>query len=89
MSARFEPRQRQKNRSAHPLRATTERILPYDPSVSEPRNQWRQASFWAENSHFVGWHAATTHFLEISNLFPRFSEGVVSLAHSSLSVDDG
>lgn len=56
----------------------TERILPYDPLVSEARNAWRQTAFWSQNSHFVGWSAATTHFLEISALYPRFSEGVVS-----------
>jgi hypothetical protein len=55
-----------------------ERILPYDPLVSEARNQWRQAAFWSPESRLLGWQAATTHFLEISALFPRFSDGVVS-----------
>lgn len=61
-----------------PTLLRAERILPYDPLVSEARNEWRQTAFWSQNSHFVGWSAATTHFLEISALYPRFSEGVVS-----------
>ncbi|ORY72768.1 hypothetical protein BCR35DRAFT_307547 [Leucosporidium creatinivorum] len=61
------------------LKEPSERILPYDPLVSEARNEWRQTAFWSQNSHFVGWSAATTHFLEISALYPRFSEGVREL----------
>ncbi|SCV68768.1 BQ2448_889 [Microbotryum intermedium] len=55
-----------------------ERILPYDPRVSEARNAWRQSAYWSENSHIMMWSAMTSHFLEISALYPRFSEGVVS-----------
>ncbi|KAK4054731.1 hypothetical protein OIV83_000655 [Microbotryomycetes sp. JL201] len=61
------------------IEAPSERILPYDPTVSEARNAWRQSAFWSDNSHFVGWSAATTHFLEISALYPRFSENVREL----------
>lgn len=65
-----------------------ERILAYDPAISEARNNWRQSAYWAANSHFVGWSAATTHFLEISALYPKFSEGVVRLALSRPSLLD-
>ncbi|KAK4058213.1 hypothetical protein OIO90_000952 [Microbotryomycetes sp. JL221] len=61
------------------LQNPSERILPYDPQVSEARNAWRQSAFWSDNSHFVGWSAATTHFLEISALYPRFAENVREL----------
>ncbi|KDE05008.1 hypothetical protein MVLG_04553 [Microbotryum lychnidis-dioicae p1A1 Lamole] len=56
-----------------------ERILPYDPRVSEARNEWRQSAYWSENSHIMMWSAMTSHFLEISALYPRFSEGVRDL----------
>lgn len=62
----------------------TDRILPYDPSISQIRNAWRQQALWDPTAELVLWSAATTHFLELSALFPQFGGGVVrSLSSSS------
>ncbi|GAA5847381.1 hypothetical protein JCM5353_008144 [Sporobolomyces roseus] len=56
--------------------STTDRILPYDASVSQVRNEWRQRAFWDSQSHWVVWSAATTHFLELSSVEKSWGRGV-------------
>ena len=60
-----------------------DRILPYDPSISQIRNAWRQQALWDPTADLVVWSAATTHFLELSALYPQIGRGVVS-HHRSL-----
>ncbi|GAA5853378.1 hypothetical protein JCM8547_002433 [Rhodosporidiobolus lusitaniae] len=56
-----------------------DRILPYDASISQIRNAWRNTAFWDPTAELVVWSAATTHFLELSALFPEFGLGVRDL----------
>ncbi|GAA5880705.1 hypothetical protein JCM3774_002800 [Rhodotorula dairenensis] len=56
-----------------------DRILPYDPSISQIRNAWRQQALWDPTADLVIWSAATTHFLELSALYPQFGRGVREL----------
>ncbi|GAA5979894.1 hypothetical protein JCM10908_001455 [Rhodotorula pacifica] len=56
-----------------------DRILPYDPSISQIRNAWRQQALWDPTADLVVWSAATTHFLELSALYPQFGRGVREL----------
>ncbi|TKA51485.1 hypothetical protein B0A53_05540 [Rhodotorula sp. CCFEE 5036] len=53
-----------------------DRILPYDPSISQIRNAWRQQALWDPTADLVVWSAATTHFLELSALYPQIGRGV-------------
>lgn len=62
---------------AHTATSLADRILPYDPSISQIRNAWRQQALWDPTAELVLWSAATTHFLELSALFPQFGGGVV------------
>ncbi|GJN91877.1 hypothetical protein Rhopal_004902-T1 [Rhodotorula paludigena] len=54
-----------------------DRFLPYDPSISQIRNAWRQQAFYDATADLVIWSAATTHFLELSALYPDAALGVV------------
>ncbi|GAA6040766.1 hypothetical protein JCM8097_003287 [Rhodosporidiobolus ruineniae] len=56
-----------------------DRILPYDPSISQIRNAWRNTAYYDATADLVIWSAATTHFLELSALFPEFGMGVRDL----------
>ncbi|GAA6010391.1 hypothetical protein JCM10207_005206 [Rhodosporidiobolus poonsookiae] len=56
-----------------------DRILPYDPSISQIRNAWRNTAFWDPTAELVVWSAATTHFLELSALYPDAGRGVGEL----------
>ncbi|GAA5911961.1 hypothetical protein JCM6882_004726 [Rhodosporidiobolus microsporus] len=58
---------------------SNDRILKYDPAISQVRNVWRQRAFYDETAELVAWSAATTHFLELSALFPEFGLGVRDL----------
>ncbi|GAA6059596.1 hypothetical protein JCM10212_005095 [Sporobolomyces blumeae] len=60
-------------------RDSSDRILPYDPSVSQIRNAWRQRAFWDPQASWVVWSAATTHFLELSALNKEWASGVRDL----------
>ncbi|GAA5896225.1 uncharacterized protein JCM6883_006840 [Sporobolomyces salmoneus] len=60
-------------------RDSSDRILPYDPSVSQIRNAWRQRAFWDPQANWVVWSAATTHFLELSALNKDWALGVKDL----------
>ncbi|GAA6046450.1 hypothetical protein RTBOTA2_000759 [Rhodotorula toruloides] len=60
-------------------KSKNDRILPYDPSISQIRNAWRQQALWDPTAELVLWSAATTHFLELSALFPQFGGGVREL----------
>ncbi|GAA5983075.1 hypothetical protein JCM5350_006805 [Sporobolomyces pararoseus] len=60
-------------------RDSTDRILPYDSSVSQIRNAWRQRAFWDPQASWVAWSAATTHFLELSALNKDWALGVKDL----------
>ncbi|GAA5922176.1 uncharacterized protein JCM15063_003209 [Sporobolomyces koalae] len=60
-------------------RDTSDRILPYDTSVSQIRNAWRQRAFWDPQASWVVWSAATTHFLELSALNKEWAQGVKDL----------
>ncbi|GAA5875779.1 hypothetical protein JCM16303_003993 [Sporobolomyces ruberrimus] len=60
-------------------RDTSDRILPYDSSVSQVRNAWRQTAFWDPQASWVTWSAATTHFLELSALNKEWALGVKDL----------
>ncbi|GAA5895489.1 hypothetical protein JCM5296_006780 [Sporobolomyces johnsonii] len=57
----------------------SDRILPYDPSVSQVRNAWRNQAFWDPQADWVVWSAATTHFLELSALCPDWAQGTRDL----------
>ncbi|GAA5919097.1 hypothetical protein JCM1841_005622 [Sporobolomyces salmonicolor] len=57
----------------------SDRILPYDPSVSQVRNAWRNQAFWDPQADWVVWSAATTHFLELSALCPDWAQGTREL----------
>ncbi|BGP13031.1 hypothetical protein JCM10213v2_000950 [Rhodosporidiobolus nylandii] len=56
-----------------------DRILPYDCGISQIRNSWRNIAFYDPTADLVVWSAATTHFLELSALYPDFSLGVRDL----------
>ncbi|GAA6000340.1 uncharacterized protein JCM10292_001466 [Rhodotorula paludigena] len=56
-----------------------DRFLPYDPSISQIRNAWRQQAFYDATADLVIWSAATTHFLELSALYPDAALGVRDL----------
>lgn len=71
------PARRHCPRSRAPPASLADRILPYDPSISQIRNAWRQQALWEPTAELVLWSAATTHFLELSALFPQFGGGVV------------
>lgn len=58
---------------------SNDRILPYDSSVSQIRNAWRQRAFWDPEARWVAWSAATTHFLELSALNKDWALGVNDL----------
>ncbi|GAA5839587.1 hypothetical protein JCM11251_003553 [Rhodosporidiobolus azoricus] len=58
---------------------SNDRILRYDPAISQVRNVWRQRAFYDETADLVAWSAATTHFLELSALFPDAGLGVGDL----------
>ncbi|GAA5851174.1 hypothetical protein JCM3766R1_005289 [Sporobolomyces carnicolor] len=60
-------------------RNSSDRILPYDASVSQVRNAWRQRAFWDPQASWVAWSAATTHFLELSALNKEWALGVKDL----------
>ncbi|GAA6021127.1 hypothetical protein JCM11491_005646 [Sporobolomyces phaffii] len=60
-------------------RDSSDRILPYDASVSQIRNAWRQRAFWDPQASWVAWSAATTHFLELSALNKEWAQGVKDL----------